>query len=250
MGDIASWQRANNKKTSPLEQAPAQHNAKIYGTPPGASMNPKIAKPTHPANVCGHGGMSMKKTPVMLADGGDVQEAADKAAGLEASKNDSVGLFERLRMGNIDDPNSEAYRRLGAGRGQAERMKSMPDESEAETRRLTSSAPVVDEPKVEAKEPMTAGDFQRMDKDTTPVATPARPARVAPRTESKKASAPAADYDESDRLKKRVPGPRSVVMKPAARGAEFDPDRIDNFGPRPEPVAPTVRRHPRTGRPY
>jgi len=65
MGDIASWQRANNKKTSPLEQAPAQHNAKIYGTPPGASMNSKIAKPTHPAGVCGHGGMAQG-----FADGG------------------------------------------------------------------------------------------------------------------------------------------------------------------------------------
>jgi len=50
------------------------------------------------------------------------QEAADKAAGLAASKNDSVGFFERMRMGNIDDPNSEAYRRFGAGRGRANRV--------------------------------------------------------------------------------------------------------------------------------
>lgn len=70
MGDIASWQRANNKKSSPMEQVPAQHNAKIYGTPPGASMNPKIARPTHAANVCG--GVSMMKAPLMLADGGEV----------------------------------------------------------------------------------------------------------------------------------------------------------------------------------
>ena len=183
-----------------------------------------------------------------MADGGDVSEAADKAAGMEASKGESVGFLERLRMGNIDEEGTEAYNRFGAGRGRAERMKSMPDESEAETRRLGMSAPAVEEPKVEAKEPMTAGDFQRTDKDTSPVATPARPARVAPRVESKKAAS--ADYDETDRLKKRVPGPRSVVMKPAARSAEFDPDRIDNFGPAPAPVAATVRRHPRTGRPY
>ena len=53
----------------------------------------------------------------------DDQEAADKAAGLEASnKEKSTGFFERLRMGNIDDPNSEAYKRLGAGRGRAERV--------------------------------------------------------------------------------------------------------------------------------
>ena len=47
----------------------------------------------------------------------DPKEAADKEAGLKASKNDDVGFFQRLRMGNIDDPKSEAYKRLGAGRG-------------------------------------------------------------------------------------------------------------------------------------
>ena len=53
----------------------------------------------------------------------DDQEAADKAAGLAASnKEKSTGFFERLRMGNIDDPSSEAYKRLGAGRGRAERI--------------------------------------------------------------------------------------------------------------------------------
>jgi hypothetical protein len=52
--------------------------------------------------------------------GGEVE---DKAAGLEASnKEKPMGFFERLRMGNIDDPESEAYKRLGAGRGAAERI--------------------------------------------------------------------------------------------------------------------------------
>jgi hypothetical protein len=46
---------------------------------------------------------------------------SDKDRGLEASKDDKVGFFERLRMGNIDDEGSEAYRRFGAGRGKAER---------------------------------------------------------------------------------------------------------------------------------
>lgn len=45
---------------------------------------------------------------------------SDKDRGLEASKDEKVGFFERLRMGNIDDPSSEAYRRFGAGRGRAE----------------------------------------------------------------------------------------------------------------------------------
>jgi hypothetical protein len=46
---------------------------------------------------------------------------SDKDRGLEASKDEKVGFFERLRMGNIDDPNSEAYRRFGAGRGKSDR---------------------------------------------------------------------------------------------------------------------------------
>ena len=45
---------------------------------------------------------------------------SDKDRGLEASKDEKVGFFERLRMGNIDDEGSEAYRRFGAGRGRAE----------------------------------------------------------------------------------------------------------------------------------
>lgn len=57
------------------------------------------------------------------ADEGLVAE--DKKKGLEASKDEKVGFIERLRMGNIDDPKSEAYKRFGAGRGAVERAKSM-----------------------------------------------------------------------------------------------------------------------------
>lgn len=47
---------------------------------------------------------------------------SDKDRGLEASKDDKVGFFERMRMGNIDEEGSEAYNRFGAGRGKAERI--------------------------------------------------------------------------------------------------------------------------------
>jgi hypothetical protein len=51
-------------------------------------------------------------------EGGDV--AADKQRGLDISnKEEPVGFFERIRMGNIDEPGSEAYNRFGAGRGRA-----------------------------------------------------------------------------------------------------------------------------------
>jgi hypothetical protein len=52
---------------------------------------------------------------------GGTTEAEDKARGLEASKSEKVGFLERMRMGNIDEEGSEAYRRFGAGRGKAER---------------------------------------------------------------------------------------------------------------------------------
>jgi hypothetical protein len=55
----------------------------------------------------------MKKKVKRYQEGG---EAELKARGLESSKGDKVGFFERLKMGNIDDPRSEAYRRFGAGR--------------------------------------------------------------------------------------------------------------------------------------
>jgi hypothetical protein len=64
----------------------------------------------------------MKKTK-RYQEGGSAEE--DKKRGLEASKDEKVGFIERLRMGNIDDPKSEAYKRFGAGRGAVERAKSM-----------------------------------------------------------------------------------------------------------------------------
>jgi hypothetical protein len=52
--------------------------------------------------------------------GGEVEESTAKQRGLDASNKEApVGFFERIRMGNIDDPSSEAYKRFGAGRGRA-----------------------------------------------------------------------------------------------------------------------------------
>jgi hypothetical protein len=50
----------------------------------------------------------------------DPMEATAKKRGLEMSNKEApVGFFERIRMGNIDEPGSEAYNRFGAGRGRA-----------------------------------------------------------------------------------------------------------------------------------
>ena len=66
----------------------------------------------------------MAKKPMKFKryeEGGDVEESKAKQRGLEMSNKEApVGFFERLRMGNIDDPSSEAYKRFGAGRGRSE----------------------------------------------------------------------------------------------------------------------------------
>ena len=58
----------------------------------------------------------MKRKVKRYEEGGKT-EADYKREGLAASKGDKVGFFERLRMGNIDSPGSEAYYKYGAGRG-------------------------------------------------------------------------------------------------------------------------------------
>lgn len=75
----------------------------------------------------------MKKKVKRYNAGGKTEEQYKKE-GLEASKGDKVGFFERLRMGNIDKPGSEAYQRFGAGRGRMEEESKKPvSESAKET---------------------------------------------------------------------------------------------------------------------
>ena len=57
----------------------------------------------------------MKKKAKRYQSGGKTEEDY-KREGLASSKGDKVGFFERLRMGNIDSPGSEAYYKFGAGR--------------------------------------------------------------------------------------------------------------------------------------
>lgn len=75
----------------------------------------------------------MKKKVKRYNEGGKTEEQYKKE-GLEASKGEKVGFFERLRMGNIDAPGSEAYQRFGAGRGRMEEESRKPvPESAKET---------------------------------------------------------------------------------------------------------------------
>lgn len=70
--------------------------------------------------------------------GGDVEEK--KRKGLAASSGEKVGFLERLRMGNIDDPTSEAYKRFGAGRGAMPAPDTTPYSETADARNLMMAA--------------------------------------------------------------------------------------------------------------
>ena len=99
-----------------------------------------------------------------FAEGG-ISEAADKESGLKASKGEKVGFFERLRMGNIDDEKSEAYKRFGAGRGKMERTpvedavaisasrKAEPEMDELEAANAREPISVPAGPKAESRKP-------------------------------------------------------------------------------------------------
>jgi hypothetical protein len=106
-----------------------------------------------------------KKKAKRYQEGG---EAEDKKRGLAASnKEGSVGFFERLRMGNIDDSTSEAYKRFGAGRGKAEAAKQRAAMGSKEDRERDS------------REAAVAGPLKSQATPTKPAApTKAKPAIV------------------------------------------------------------------------
>lgn len=66
--------------------------------------------------------MHKPKKQRRFQDGGDVEEDRMKQRGLDISNRareegtEKTSFFQRLREGNIDDPNSAAYKKYGAGR--------------------------------------------------------------------------------------------------------------------------------------
>jgi hypothetical protein len=107
---------------------------------------------------------------------------SDKDRGLEASKDEKVGFFERLRMGNIDDEGSEAYRRFGAGRGKASRTP-VEDRVATPVNRPMAAAPEMDEMEAaNAREPIPVPAGPRVEKSrvNTQTAKPSAPTKSAP----------------------------------------------------------------------
>jgi hypothetical protein len=225
MAEKQSWQSQNMKKSGSVA-GPSSMNSKITGNSFHCG-NAKVSKPT----------------VRNYADGGMVEsEAADKAAGLKASSGESVGFFERLRMGNIDDPKSEAYNRFGAGRAKADRDM----ESEAAAMKMVDTTRTSVEPSPKAPEPdlgafNEAGSGVVNDTKPDPAPAPAAPrpvARKAPVKAPRPAAAPAKAKGAS--LAQRL-GKEFSDLETAAQNAAKMPDATPESKARVRRMADNAR---------
>lgn len=222
MGYCPDWQRQSMKKTgqSGPTTTPSRKDmgSLFHGTP--AHQSKSEAKPLH------------------LADGDT--EATYKARGMEASRGENVGFFERLRMGNIDQPGSEAYNRFGAGRGRMENdianeaaaMRAVDNAREQAARDDADFAAMDRElasgRSVTGNEPTGNGAFLGATEDMAPAPRPRRRATSrAPATPTK--AAPATRPNASAPAKTASPPVDSVVK--IKRPAEtFDPNALNFVG--------------------
>jgi hypothetical protein len=121
-------------------------------------------------------------------EGGSVDESSAKKRGLDISnKEEPVGFFERLRMGNIDQPGSEAYNRFGAGRAYA---KTMEDEGEAmRAAQRAPSAPAAPAPSARPLSDDMYSDYGSSEgRSSTETVKPTRPAASKPTVPAKPAA--------------------------------------------------------------
>lgn len=210
MGYCPDWLRQNMKKTGssgPTTSSSRKDMGSLFHNSPAPQSNVK---------------------PVRLADG-DTEETY-KARGLEASSGEKVGFFERLRMGNIDDPNSEAYKRLGAGRGRQEAEMDSAIKSFENTRSVSGSDSSSSDS--EDRVPMRLSD-PAADRATEDAARPraAAPAPVRRKARSSVSGSVSAaptrpvsvtdTGDETSRLARRAPAPAPAPAPAAKRSTPF-----------------------------
>ena len=157
-------------------------------------------------------GVTMKKRK--FAPGGSVSDEtyksaeyqADKAAGLKASEGDEkVGFWKRIMMGNIDDPSSEAYKKFGAGRGQAERQK------------MKDDADFAAEEAREATMRKVSGEDVKMTGSPDIPVTPAMPIKTgAPVKKPQVKVAPSSMKGDVEKFNSTSAKPNAIAMRDAA----------------------------------
>lgn len=162
---------------------------------------------------------------------------SDKDRGLQASKDDKVGFFERLRMGNIDEEGSEAYRRFGAGRGKAERT---PVETMTATpaSRPTTAASEMDameeanarEPisvpaGPKAEQPKSGGGKSRVNEQAS------KPSKASPKMQEQTYRRTSGDTGEREQSYRRTSGDTGARDPAYSRKSGATADEIANYEP-------------------
>jgi len=152
----------------------------------------------------------------------DPMEAAAKKRGLEMSNKEApVGFFERIRMGNIDQPGSEAYNRFGAGRGR--------DRGEA----VSVNQPMPAAPAMPAASSRPLSDDMYSDygpsagRSSSETITPTRPAATKPVVPAKPTATPVPP------LRNTGPDRSSLINKPPAYAGPLRGMRSDAGASKP-----------------
>jgi hypothetical protein len=189
-----------------------------------------------------HGVRSMdslfhSNAPVMLADGGKVDEAAMKQRGLaESNKEKPMGLFERLRMGNIDQAGSEAYNRFGAGRG---RMEGELDKAESEMKANQANARTGDAAMRQRK--VDDVDFAKADElQATGRAVAGKPAPEPARRKVSRVEAPAAVSAANRKAADDADFAKADELQATARAVAGTPAKQSSPAPKAKPFVPTL----------
>jgi len=176
------------------------------------------------------------RKPRRFGEGGS-SDAADKEEGLKASKDEKVGFFERMRMGNIDQEGSEAYKRFGAGRGRAERV---PVEDRVATPVKREAPKVEKEDELEAankREPIAVPAGKKAEPDApakTPAKAPAKaeskaPAKAEPKAPAKAEPKPKAESSNYSNEGRGIKAKQSLVDQiPRDKATPVSGEKVDS----------------------
>ena len=177
--------------------------------------------------------MHKPKKQRRFQDGGDVEENQMKQRGLDISNRareegtEKTSFFQRLREGNIDDPNSAAYKKYGAGRARLD------DQIEAGKSKLADEVREM----VKAKTPVAAvqsskasdGDVSAYDLRTETAAnapkinqSAAKPkSGIVTKKQLEESGLSLRDYMNKQQGKTRRGGKAPDAAKPAAKPSEL-----------------------------
>lgn len=210
------WINQNMKKGSGSSSSDSM--SKVYGSGSSGLMHSKIAKPSMSMGGLVHCQSSTK--PVQMLADGDTEETY-KQRGAEASSGEKVGFFERLRMGNIDDPKSEAYNRLGAGRGRSMAAAAKAsEEPAAEPAKAEAPATQKSVEPAKAASPGMGSDTEFGDLDGAIEAAAKRKAAEKAETPARARATPAAPAKRRASAPASSPAPSAIPLS-QMKGAEY-----------------------------